>query len=90
MMVFKRCLRLGSLLGRVFRCARPSNSVASFLVKQSKDRLGGLVGLGEHCRAGLLQDVVAGELGALRGYVHVDDPAVGGFEVGLVYSQHVG
>ena len=48
-----------------------------------------LVRLSEHRCAGLLQDVVAGELSALVGDIDIDDTAVCGFEVSFVHCEHV-
>ena len=43
------------------------------LAQQREHALRGLVGLREHARAGLLQDVQLRELGHLRRHVHVAD-----------------
>ena len=60
------------------------------LCQQCQDRLAGLVRLGQHGRASLLQDALAGEIRALGGHIHIDDPAVGGFQVYLVDGQEIG
>jgi hypothetical protein len=54
------------------------------LHQQPQKRLRRLVGLGQHCCAGLLQDIEAGELRAFLRYIHIDDPAVGCLQVGFV------
>src|SRR3954449_10991887 len=59
----------------------------SGLAKQRQDRLRRLVGLREHARAGLLQDLRLRELHHLLGHVHVADARLGGDEVLLVGAQ---
>src|SRR5690606_5722767 len=49
--------------------------------KQLQDRLRSDVGLGQHRRAGLQQDLVAGEVRHLRGHVDVADPGLGSGQV---------
>src|SRR4051812_37422561 len=57
------------------------------LPQQRQDALRRLVGLREHARAGLLQDLVLGELDHLGSHVHVADTALGGHQVLLVGGQ---
>src|ERR671930_1134501 len=59
------------------------------LAQEREDALRGLVGLREHARAGLLQDLELGELDHLSGYVHVPDPALGRHQVLLVRGEVV-
>ena len=68
---------------------RAGHRVRPRLAQQRQDALRGLVGLREHARAGLLQDVELRELGHLRGHVHVADAALGGGQVLLVGRQVV-
>src|SRR4249919_3153239 len=58
------------------------------LTDELQGDLRALVGLGQHGGARLNQDVPTGELRALLGDVDIRDPAVGGFEVGLVDREH--
>ena len=58
--------------------------------QQPQDGLVRLIRLSKHCRAGLLQDVQASQVGAFRCNIHIRDTAVCGFEVGLVHREHVG
>src|SRR3954452_8073938 len=82
------------------RDGRPSSSVGPLpqrarrlvcrcLTEQGQDRLRVLVGLREHARAGLLEDVVLGELHHLRRHVHVADPGLGRHQVLLVRREVV-
>src|SRR5919112_280039 len=57
------------------------------LPEEGQDALRRLVGLREHARAGLLQDLVLGELDHLGSHIHVADAALGGHEVLLVGRQ---
>src|SRR3954471_10397388 len=59
------------------------------LAQERQNALRGLVGLREHARAGLLQDLELGELDHLRGHVHVADPALGRHQVLLVGREVV-
>ena len=56
-------------------------------LEQRQHALRGLVGLREHARAGLLQDVQLRELGHLRRHVHVTDARLGRRQVLLVGRQ---
>ena len=67
---------------------RPSlPSVGADLAEQREDALRRLVGLREHARAGLLQDVQLRELRHLRRHVHVADTRLGRRQVLLVGRQ---
>src|SRR3954471_9001022 len=59
------------------------------LAQERENALRGLVGLREHARAGLLQDLELGEVDHLRGHVHVADPALGRHQVLLVGREVV-
>src|SRR5919109_3692338 len=59
------------------------------LAQEREDALRGLVGLREHARAGLLQDLELRELDHLSGHVHVADPALGRHQVLLVRGEVV-
>ena len=45
--------------------------------------------LGEHRCAGLLENLEAGELAALGGDIHIDNPTIGGFKVDGIDVQKV-
>jgi len=58
--------------------------------QQPQNGLVGLIRLSKHRRAGLLQDVQASQVGALRSDINIRDTAVCGLEVGLVHREHIG
>src|SRR4051812_39886321 len=69
---------------------RSSSRVYGVLLSQeAEDALRGLVGLGQHAGAGLLQDLQLGEGDHLGGHVHVADAALGGGQVLLEGGQVV-
>src|SRR6185437_15580172 len=74
--------RPGGEIGRRRGRGRPGGSS-----DELQDQLGCLLRLGQHGDAGLLQDLVGGEVGHLLGHVHVDELAVGGREVLLADGQ---
>ena len=57
--------------------------------QEAEDALRGLVGLGQHRGAGLLQDLQLGEVDHLGGHVHVADAALGRGQVLLVGGEVV-
>src|SRR6185503_8533623 len=61
----------------------------ALLAEQGEDALGRLVGLREHARAGLLQDVELREPRHLSRHVHVTDTRLGSGQVLLVGGQVV-
>jgi len=67
------------------QAASAARGRAALALEQLESGLGALVGLGEHGRTGLDQDVPASELGGFLGDIDIDDAAVGGFEIGLVH-----
>src|SRR3954471_11310143 len=58
------------------------------LAEQAENCLRGLVGLGQHGGAGLLQDLVLGEVDHLLSHIDVTDARLGGHEVLLVRGRH--
>src|SRR5215212_1157231 len=58
--------------------------VGAYLLQERQHALRGAVGLGEHARPGLLQDLELREVDHLCGHVHVADAALGGGQVLLV------
>ncbi len=50
-------------------------------LQEAEHVLGDLVGLGQHCRAGLLQDLGPGEFGRFLGEVGVTDSTARGRQV---------
>ena len=57
--------------------------------EQSQNRLLRLVRLGQHGRAGLLQNAESGEIRALGGHIHIDDASVGCLKVHFVDRQEI-
>ena len=59
------------------------------LGQQSQNRLLRHIGLGQHRRPGLLQDIESSEIGAFGCDIDIRDPAVCGLQIHLVDRQHV-
>ncbi len=68
---------MASLRGRVFE-PYPGLNV---LAQELQDGLRHHVGLGQHSRAGLHQDLAASEVRHLLGHIHVADAGLGGLQV---------
>src|SRR5262245_54323565 len=66
-----------------------SGAAVVLAAQEGQHGLRGLVGLRQHGRAGLLEDLVLGEVDHLRGHVDVLDAALGRLEVLLVRGEVV-
>jgi hypothetical protein len=67
----------------------PAEPIVVLLLQETQSGLRALIGLGQHRRAGLNQDVVAGEVRAFLRHVHIRDAAVGGLQVRLVHREQL-
>src|SRR3954463_12045756 len=84
-----RSRKAGPRTGGPANCKLLTANWSLVLAEQREDALRRLVGLREHARAGLLQDLQLGELHHLRRHVRVADTALGSGQV-LLVARDVG
>lgn len=59
------------------------------LHEQTQERLAGLIGLGQHGCAGLLQDTKSRKFGTFCCNIHLGNPAIGRFKIGFIDCKDI-